>query len=978
VEFRILGPFELEANGERISLGGTQQRAVLALLLAAAGESVPIDRIVDELWGERPPASGHHAVQVHISKLRKILAGTSSRVELRRAAGGYALHTDPGQIDAVQFASLVATAERTLANDPGASAAVFANALALWRGAPLSEFAEYGFARRESERLAEVRSTAIAGLTEARLMLGQHSEAIAEIAQLVSDNPLQERPRRLLMLALYGAGRHSDALREYRDACAALDEIGLQPSPALRDLEAAILRHDATLSGTRSAALADGPATRGVSGQSRLPASADRFVGRVAEREAILELLIRGARLLTLLGPGGSGKTRLALEVAHEFARRGQFVWFVGLEPLNDPGLVASEIARAGGIDEVPGEGLEVTLSAGLADRELLLVLDNFEHLIASAPMVGRLLSVARGLSVLVTSREALRINGEHRVAVEGLPPADAAELFTARARAVRAESVARPEETDAVARTCRRLDGLPLALELAAAQVALFSVTALDERLRGTLDLSPGVRGAPERQRTLRATIDWSYRLLSEHERQLFAALGRFAGGARLGAIAAVHPTGGPDLIATVAGLVDKSMLQRREDPDRQPRFWMLQTIREHANEMALVRDEADTVADRHAGHFAALADQASGHLRSADQREWLQRLDRDYDNLRIALDHLIVADPPQALRMAAALGRFWEARRHHEEGLERLRRVLHFGSDDVRAAAHATAHAGRLAYLKGDWESAEALFIQALALARESDETLVEVLALGVLGSIADGRGKSPRGIELYEQALSAAERASDEHSLLVAAGNLGAALLNATDPLGGQVARRRGRALLEESLRISRRVGDAWNAAAAAANLAELLLADEEVFAAESLIADAINSAHESGNEAMAAVAIALEALIALKRADLTVANSKLRMSLELIRAYPDVERTQLGVTVGAAIATAAGAPARAAQLWSALEQIRARGMPEWRTINRLRDEYLPIGQAAIDPDTWDTAWRAGARLTNDAALSLAGTT
>ena len=233
-----------------------------------------------------------------------------------------------------------------------------------------------------------------------------------------------------------------------------------------------------------------------------------------------------------------------------------------------------------------------------------------------------------------------------------------------------------------------------------------MFSPAALDARLGQTLELPPGPRDAPERQRTLRATIEWSYRLLSESEQQLFCALGRFAGGARLDAIAAVHPDSGQELITTVSALVDKSLLRRSDDPDGQPRFWMLQTIREHA----IAASQPDLVASRHAAHFAAQADQASPHLRTARQGEWLQRLDADFDNLRIALDHLTAVNPARSMRMAAALGRFWEARGHGEEGLERLRGILAIAANDSADAANAAVYAGRLAYRAGNPEDAAA----------------------------------------------------------------------------------------------------------------------------------------------------------------------------------------------------------------------------------------------------------------------------
>ena len=309
-------------------------------------------------------------------------------------------------------------------------------------------------------------------------------------------------------------------------------------------------------------------------------------VGRSC-RSRLAWLARSDVRLVTMLGPGGSGKTRLALEIATQVAKRYRDgAWFVALAPLADPALVASEIARALGVHETADEPPAVTLTDALERRELLLVIDNFEHLISAAGLIGQLLGAAPHLDVLVTSREGLNLSGEHRMDVPPLPLTDAAELFLARARAVRQDLAVGGEARAAVERICIRLDGLPLALELAAARVALFSVPALEARLAQRLDLSKGPSDLPDRQRTLRATIDWSYRLLSRREQQLFRGFAPFAGGARLEAIESIFTDLGDEPAETVAALIDKSLLRRRDDADGLPRFWMLrQSASKRAN---------------------------------------------------------------------------------------------------------------------------------------------------------------------------------------------------------------------------------------------------------------------------------------------------------------------------------------------------------------------------------------------------------
>jgi predicted ATPase/DNA-binding SARP family transcriptional activator len=710
------------AGDDAVSLGRAQERAVLALLLIRAPDAISRDRLVDALWGERPPPTAAHAVQVYVSGIRKLLRAGGGDVAVRSSLAGYALEVDPDQIDASRFERLIHRAQRTLGENPPESQHLFDRALESWRGPPLAEFQQYEWARREADRLEELRTVALEGLAELRLACGEHRELIGTLTSLVASNPLREGPRRLLMLALYHNGRHADALACYRDACTALDEIGLEPSVELRRLEAAMLRHDPSLKAptlSHSAAQADDSARpespRAVrpSG-SRLPVPARGLIGRNTEMSMVRSVLARGdTRLVTLLGPGGSGKTRLALEVARKLDdhyRDG--VQFVSLGPLGAPALVASEIARTLGIAEPARESLPDALAYALEARNMLLVLDNFEHLLPAAELVGKLLAVASELVVLVTSRAALRITGEHRIDVPPLPLTDAVDLFIAQARAVRHDLAVGAPERDAVQRICRRVDRLPLALELAAARVAILAIPALDARLAQRLDLPEGPHDLPARQRTLRATIDWSYALLTSQEQALFCGLSVFAGGARLDAIEAVFGdlTDGP--LEAVAGLVDKSLLRRTDDPDGEPRFWMLETIRERASEHLTDRGEADKIAGRHAAYFLGLAEEGDQHIHSSDQGSWISRLDADHDNLRAAFDYLVAAEPSDALQMGAALGYFWDIHGHQFESRERLERALAAAPREGGSAARASLFVGRSTFFQGHEADSEPFF--------------------------------------------------------------------------------------------------------------------------------------------------------------------------------------------------------------------------------------------------------------------------
>ncbi len=363
-----------------------------------------------------------------------------------------------------------------------------------------------------------------------------------------------------------------------------------------------------------------------------------------------IELLSRSTvRLLTLLGPGGVGKTRLAVAVAAEFAggyRDG--VRMLALAPIADRVSMVSELARLFQVEPVAGQPLEQTVCVALAERELLLVLDNFEHLLPAVGIVAELLATASGVAVLVTSREPLRIRGEHRMAVAPLSPENACELFLQRALEVRPELRVDGEDRVAVERICSRLDGLPLALELTAARISVFSPRRLEARLAEGLSLPEGQRDLPERQRTLSAAIEWSYRLLDPAERMLFASLAPFVGGVRIDCAESIWGTGAVDRLSSLA---EKSLLGLREDPDGEPRFWMLETIREFALGRAAAAEGNADGANRHANWFLSLSEQAAPHLLGPEQGEWLERLERDHANLRAALEYLTEHAPGLAL---------------------------------------------------------------------------------------------------------------------------------------------------------------------------------------------------------------------------------------------------------------------------------------------------------------------------------------
>ena len=788
---RILGPLEVE--GDPVP-GGLKERALLALLALHANEVVPRDRIVEELWGGEQPATAHHAVQVYVSRLRRTLAPVGG--ELVSEAGGYRLALTPETVDAGRFEKMVADGRRALADGDAQEAAdILRRAMELWRGPALADVRYERFAQAEIARLEELRLAATEERIEADLRLGRHAEVLAELEALVVAEPLRERLRGQLMLALYRAGRQADALAAYRDEARRLrDELGLEPGPELRDLEAAILRHD--------------PALAAGAPQIDLPAALTPLVGRGGDVEAVGELMRRQARLVSVTGPGGVGKTRLALEVARAVA--GTFpdgVHFVALAPVSEPALVASTIATALAVPAEGGDPADA-LVAHLRAKRLLLVLDNFEHVVEAAPVVGDLLRGCPGVKALVTSRSPLRIYGEHLHALHGLARDDSVDLFVVRAGAAGASLRLDAETRVAVAALCARLDGLPLAIELVAARAGRLDVT----QMLAALPLAQAVAGprdAPSRHQTLRATVAWSHDLLEPAHAAAFRRLGTFAGGWDAAAAREIAQADA----AALDALAEQSLIDARPG-----RFQMLATIREYAVERLEASGEADAVRSRHAHHYLALAERDDRQLREGgDQSASLERLAVEHDNLRAALAWAAAHDTALELRLAAALATFWVVRGHVPEGRRRLADALERAADDQPAArARALTGAGVLARFAGDHGGARSLLEAAARLHRELDDWPGVVRSLTNLGFSELMAGDRDSARRRYEDAAATAERSGAERERSLALNCLADLALRDGDY--GRVD-----ALSLESFPIARACGDREGASVALLNRA-----------------------------------------------------------------------------------------------------------------------------------------------------------
>jgi predicted ATPase len=596
---------------------------------------------------------------------------------------------------------------------------------------------------------------------------------------------------------------------------------------------------------------------------TNLPVPASRLVGRVEELRQLAALLARPeVRLLTLTGAGGAGKTRLALALAAELVERYRNgVFFVALAAVHEPARVLPTVAQGLGVREVSGQPLAETLTDHLRERELLLCVDNFEQVAEAAGLLSELLAAAPKLTILATSRAPLRLSGEFCYPVpslslpdpartddlEELRASEAVSLFTVRAQAARPDFALTDENAAAVAEICLRLDGLPLALELAAARVTVLPPAALAARLTRRLAvLTGGARDLPARQQTLRATLAWSYDLLPEDEQALFARLGVFAGGATLAAAEAVCARqGGPDVLEGLASLVDNSLLRRDEDEAGEPRFRMLQTVREYALECLEARGDAATVRRRHAEFFLALAEEAEPHLFGAEEAEWLSRLEREHENLRVAL--ALFRDEGEReleLRFASAVSDFWRIRGHISEGRRRLQDALAGNMTRTAASVKALCEVSYLADRQGEHEQAKAYAEEARRISREVGDREGLWHALIRLGGLAQDAREHERARTLYEEGLALARGLGDSRLVGMSLGDLGLLARDEGDY-------ERAAVLQRESLANARLTANPATVAIALTNLAEVMLlrdcrAEARALAAESLrICDATAS-------------------------------------------------------------------------------------------------------------------------------------
>ena len=993
---RLLGPLEVLRDGRPVPLGGQRARALISLLALSAGTAVSTPRLVEAIWDGDPPQAAANTVQVYVSRLRRALAGAGGTSPLQSSPVGYLLDVPDDAVDVNRFERLVAEGHARLqAGDAAVAGRLLRDALQLWRGPAVPDLAGLRAGDGLIARLDARRLAAQLDRIDADTALGRHGEVVPELQELIRLHPLDEGLVVRLMTALYRSGRQADALAAYTEAAARLDEeLGVEPGPQLRGVHTAVLRHEipgaaepAPPAGGRPGAPRavvvpvqgtpvqgtppngtppNGAPQAGPTQAARTPSAAPprprtSLIGRADELARTLELLTDPqVRLVTLLGPGGTGKTRLAVEVAERLAARHEQdaaellggVVFVPLSGVDEPSELLAEVCRT--LDAAPAWAQEPLLEVAaraLGPDRTVLVLDNLEQLVEgpeALDAVVALLDRLPALTVLCTSRTVLHLRGEQLLTLEPLPlpdpgtggdvdtvlRSDAVRLFTERAAAALPGFRVTPANAQAVAELCRMLDGLPLALELAAARVRLLGPEQMVTRMAKRLQLlSGGARDLPERQRSMRAALDWSAQLLDPDEARAFAQLSVFGGGWTIEAAEAVCDAGDEDLIDLLARLVDKSLVVATGSG----RLSMLQTIRDYAAERLRDSLDAGPVRDRHARFFAELAEELGPLIRTSPDAATRSRLDAEAANFSAALEHAATTgDGVLLARLVVGLLDYWFFSGRLGQA-DRWVRAAQLAQMPAHVQAPLLISIGSFAFVQGDLARAVPAFAGALQAARELGDPLLTVRSLAAGSTAARFSGQPQEALAQLEEALALSRSGGAEAVLPMLENERGEVL----DSLGRADE---ARPLFEAYRHHALAEGDRSNLAWANVNLALQALDRGEGDAARRLGESALEAADDGGSAPVRADVRAAAGLVELCLGDAGLALTLLTQALELAVAAGQLLTVADIVSLCGASYLELGEAAVAARLlaagrsWRQLRGLAVIGRVAQRTIER----------------------------------------